>query len=90
MDCKAPTSLSAVKTRYIHTFITLVNNYSTNIEFAIFFLLLVIFLYLQFRCESKESCSVEAHAAVFGDPCVGTSKYLEVDYRCTERKGNKG
>ena len=34
------------------------------------------------QCEGKESCNVLAKNSVFGDPCVGTFKYLEVDYKC--------
>ncbi|XP_023248720.1 rhamnose-binding lectin-like [Seriola lalandi dorsalis] len=33
-------------------------------------------------CNRKSSCSVKASNSVFGDPCVGTYKYLEVAYRC--------
>ncbi|XP_077977039.1 rhamnose-binding lectin-like [Glandiceps talaboti] len=34
-------------------------------------------------CEGEESCSVRASNSVFGDPCVGTFKYLEVEYYCS-------
>ncbi|XP_065666259.1 protein DD3-3 isoform X3 [Hydra vulgaris] len=34
-------------------------------------------------CESQTSCSVTASNNVFGDPCVGTYKYLEVKYTTT-------
>ncbi|KAM9705201.1 L-rhamnose-binding lectin CSL3-like [Menidia menidia] len=34
------------------------------------------------RCNGKSSCSVDAINSVFGDPCYGTYKYLEVDYTC--------
>ncbi|XP_072178781.1 L-rhamnose-binding lectin CSL3-like [Diadema setosum] len=33
-------------------------------------------------CEGRNSCSVAATNGVFGDPCVGTYKYLEVQYDC--------
>ena len=33
-------------------------------------------------CENKGSCLVVASNGVFGDPCDGTYKYLEVDYSC--------
>ncbi|XP_047136874.1 uncharacterized protein LOC100202072 isoform X2 [Hydra vulgaris] len=33
-------------------------------------------------CSSKSSCVIKAANAVFGDPCVGTYKYLEVQYYC--------
>jgi len=34
------------------------------------------------RCNGKVSCSVAASNKVFGDPCRGTYKYLEVQYTC--------
>ena len=34
------------------------------------------------RCQGRSSCSVPATNSVFGDPCVGTYKYLEVTYLC--------
>ncbi|XP_071485118.1 D-galactoside-specific lectin-like [Diadema antillarum] len=34
------------------------------------------------RCEGRRSCSVGATNGVFGDPCRGTYKYLQVQYDC--------
>lgn len=34
------------------------------------------------RCNNRQSCSVKATNSIFGDPCWGTFKYLEVTYRC--------
>ncbi|XP_053174095.1 L-rhamnose-binding lectin CSL3-like [Scomber japonicus] len=33
-------------------------------------------------CNGKRNCTVNANNSVFGDPCYGTYKYLEVAYRC--------
>ncbi|XP_045122883.1 latrophilin Cirl-like isoform X3 [Portunus trituberculatus] len=33
-------------------------------------------------CSGKQSCSIEANTARFGDGCPGTFKYLEAHYRC--------
>ena len=38
------------------------------------------------ECSGKQNCMIKASNSVFGDPCVGTKKYLEVTYEC---KGNK-
>ena len=35
------------------------------------------------ECEDKKKCSLYASNVVFGDPCVGTFKYLSVTYYCT-------
>ncbi|XP_061128404.1 L-rhamnose-binding lectin CSL1-like [Syngnathus typhle] len=34
------------------------------------------------RCNGKHSCRIAATNYLFGDPCVGTYKYLEVSYTC--------
>ncbi|CAH1266718.1 EVA1C [Branchiostoma lanceolatum] len=36
-------------------------------------------------CQGRSSCSVAANNGVFGDPCPGTVKYLEVDFSCIGR-----
>merc|ERR1712106_597384 len=36
------------------------------------------------RCSDKVSCSVGASNGIFGDPCYGTYKYLEVQYTCEQ------
>ncbi|XP_017266736.1 L-rhamnose-binding lectin SML [Kryptolebias marmoratus] len=33
-------------------------------------------------CQGKNSCVIKASNSVFGDPCQGTFKYLEVAYAC--------
>ena len=37
-------------------------------------------------CQDKPSCRLWASNRVFGDPCRGTYKYLQVGYRCARRK----
>uniref|UniRef100_A0A672HBL0 SUEL-type lectin domain-containing protein n=1 Tax=Salarias fasciatus TaxID=181472 RepID=A0A672HBL0_SALFA len=34
------------------------------------------------RCNGKRRCNLRASNSVFGDPCRGTYKYLEVDFVC--------
>eukprot|EP00058_Branchiostoma_floridae_P014957 XP_002600445.1 hypothetical protein BRAFLDRAFT_109205 [Branchiostoma floridae] len=34
------------------------------------------------RCQGRRTCRVAASNDVFGDPCWGTNKYLEVTYTC--------
>ncbi|XP_078353652.1 rhamnose-binding lectin-like [Oculina patagonica] len=35
-------------------------------------------------CQGKQECSLKASNDVFGDPCDGITKYLEVRYECLE------
>ena len=39
---------------------------------------------VQGLCDGKEKCQVKASNGVFGDPCRGTFKYLQVSYSCEE------
>uniref|UniRef100_A0A1A8F0W6 SUEL-type lectin domain-containing protein n=2 Tax=Nothobranchius korthausae TaxID=1143690 RepID=A0A1A8F0W6_9TELE len=41
-------------------------------------------------CEGKNSCTIQASNSVFGDPCVGTNKYLEVAYACQYPSNSQG
>jgi len=34
------------------------------------------------QCHGQQACKVAASNSFFGDPCVGTSKYLSVSYVC--------
>ncbi len=39
-------------------------------------------------CAGKPGCSLNASNSVFGDPCWGMVKYLEVIYECASGKGD--
>lgn len=34
------------------------------------------------RCEKKPRCRIPVDSSIFGDPCPGTNKYVEVHYTC--------
>lgn len=34
------------------------------------------------ECDGKTNCSIHAKNSVFGDPCGGVKKYLEVKFTC--------
>ena len=36
------------------------------------------------RCGSRQSCSVPVNSSIFGDPCPGSSKYVEVHFTCVK------
>ena len=42
---------------------------------------------MQARCSNQHDCIVPVQTSIFGDPCPGTFKYIEVHYAC--RKGKK-
>ncbi|XP_072049737.1 L-rhamnose-binding lectin ELEL-1-like isoform X2 [Amphiura filiformis] len=38
----------------------------------------------QNQCNGLQTCDIKASNGVFGDPCVGTFKYLEMEYTCED------
>lgn len=40
-----------------------------------------------FRCSFQRNCTIEVNTETFGDPCPGTIKYIEAQYKC---EGNDG
>ena len=34
------------------------------------------------QCQGKQKCKLPSTNSFFGDPCIGTYKYLQVTYRC--------
>lgn len=43
-----------------------------------------VLLKMTVRCGNKRKCTVKADHTMFGDPCPGTFKYLDVIYRCSK------
>ena len=37
------------------------------------------------RCDRLNSCSVPVSSSLFGDPCPGTHKYVEIHYTCSPK-----
>jgi len=37
---------------------------------------------MQNLCNGQTTCLAKASLSIFGDPCQGTGKYLEVVYQC--------
>ncbi|CAB1334486.1 unnamed protein product [Coregonus sp. 'balchen'] len=37
------------------------------------------------RCDGNSQCNVPASSSLYGDPCVGTYKYLDVAYTCSKK-----
>jgi len=41
--------------------------------------------FLSSKCNGKRKCKIEASNDVFGDPCVGTFKYVKMVYHCADK-----
>ena len=40
-------------------------------------------------CDGRSSCDLYASSSVFGDPCLGTKKYLQVKFKCTSQPSKR-
>ncbi|XP_059091088.1 latrophilin Cirl-like isoform X2 [Tigriopus californicus] len=40
---------------------------------------------MQSRCDGKRLCEMSVNSDIFGDPCPGTHKYMEVHYACSPK-----
>ncbi|XP_068754841.1 uncharacterized protein [Montipora capricornis] len=38
------------------------------------------------RCDNKRKCTIKALSSIFGDPCPGFNKYLNIIYVCVKRR----
>lgn len=45
----------------------------------------VINIILSIRCDRLNSCTVPVSSDLFGDPCPGTHKYVEIHYTCSPK-----
>lgn len=41
-----------------------------------------VLLKITTKCSNRRRCIIKADKSLFGDPCPGTYKYLDVIYRC--------
>ena len=39
-----------------------------------------------FSCSNQQTCHFPVSSSLFGDPCPGTGKYIEVHYQCVRMK----
>uniref|UniRef100_F6YER6 SUEL-type lectin domain-containing protein n=2 Tax=Ciona intestinalis TaxID=7719 RepID=F6YER6_CIOIN len=39
-------------------------------------------IYIRGLCQSRKTCTIRATNSVFGDPCYGTYKYVQIKYVC--------
>ncbi|XP_031567712.1 L-rhamnose-binding lectin CSL3-like [Actinia tenebrosa] len=37
---------------------------------------------IRYACDGRNACLLDATNGVFGDPCVGTFKYIKIFYKC--------
>ena len=81
LNCRASKSLEIVKHRYLY-----LKHHLETLHFKKFKLISWFLISLP-SCDSKGSCSIPANNQVFGDPCYGTHKYLEVHYQCVKSQG---
>uniref|UniRef100_A0A1B6DP31 SUEL-type lectin domain-containing protein n=1 Tax=Clastoptera arizonana TaxID=38151 RepID=A0A1B6DP31_9HEMI len=81
IECKDGELIHLIRANYGRFSITICNDHG-NTEWSVNCMSPKSLRVLFGRCSKKSTCQVDANSTVFGDPCPGTSKYLEVHYTC--------
>ncbi|XP_067124622.1 latrophilin Cirl-like isoform X2 [Centruroides vittatus] len=86
VGCENGGLIKLVRANYGRFSISICNDHG-NLDWSVNCMSYRSFLIMQDRCSLKPSCSVVVSSNMFGDPCPGTLKYLEVQYHCVSGSG---
>ncbi|XP_064476529.1 latrophilin Cirl-like isoform X2 [Ornithodoros turicata] len=81
ISCPENYQIHLVRANYGRLSIGICNDYG-RLDWSVNCMSYKSFLIMQDRCAHKSSCGTHVSSSLFGDPCPGTLKYLEVQYHC--------
>ncbi|XP_053647210.2 latrophilin Cirl isoform X3 [Cherax quadricarinatus] len=81
IDCAPGNVINVIRANYGRFSITICNAHG-NTEWSVNCQSPRTHRVLAERCSGLDSCMVEVTSQIFGDPCPGTHKYIEVHYSC--------
>ncbi|XP_060516330.1 latrophilin Cirl isoform X2 [Cylas formicarius] len=81
IECKAGELIKLIRANYGRFSITICNDHG-NTDWSVNCMSPKSLRVLHNRCSFKRNCTVELSNSIFGDPCPGTDKYIEVHYFC--------
>ncbi|XP_055690402.1 latrophilin Cirl isoform X2 [Lutzomyia longipalpis] len=81
IECDPGNVINLIRANYGRFSITICNDHG-NVEWSVNCMSPKSLRVLHAKCALKHKCSVLASTSLFGDPCVGTHKYLEAHYQC--------
>ncbi|CAG2104110.1 unnamed protein product [Medioppia subpectinata] len=79
--CEEGTHINLIRANFGRFSISVCND-NGNVDWSVDCMSHRSFRVMQESCGMKRSCKLPASANVFGDPCLGTLKYLEAHYQC--------
>ncbi|KAL5289846.1 hypothetical protein ACFFRR_009701 [Megaselia abdita] len=81
INCPHKNFISVVRANFGRFSITICNEHG-NVDWSVNCASQQSFSVLSKNCAGFSNCSISATTEIFGDPCPGTLKYLEVHYKC--------
>lgn len=81
IKCPDKNFISVVRANFGRFSITICNEHG-NVDWSVNCASQQSFSVLSKNCAGLSNCSISASTEIFGDPCPGTLKYLEVHYKC--------
>ncbi|KAJ8953235.1 hypothetical protein NQ318_015815, partial [Aromia moschata] len=88
IECKAGELIKLIRANYGRFSITICNDHG-HTDWSVDCMSPKSRMVLQSRCTDKQNCTIDVNNDTFGDPCPGTSKYIEAHYVCShEVKGD--
>lgn len=81
IKCPDNNFISVVRANFGRFSITICNEHG-NVDWSVNCASQQSFSVLSKNCGGHPNCSISASIEIFGDPCPGTLKYLEVHYKC--------
>ncbi|XP_064215503.1 latrophilin Cirl isoform X3 [Tribolium castaneum] len=81
IECKEGELIKLIRANYGRFSITICNDHG-NTDWSVNCMSPKSLRVLHGRCNNQRNCSVNVSNETFGDPCPGTNKYIEAQYRC--------
>ncbi|XP_042910898.1 latrophilin Cirl isoform X2 [Parasteatoda tepidariorum] len=81
VDCDEGKVIRLIRANYGRFSISMCND-DGHVDWRVNCMSYKSFLIMQDRCSQKQNCGIRVSSSIFGDPCPGTLKYLEVQYQC--------
>lgn len=81
INCPENNFISVVRANFGRFSITICNEHG-NVDWSVNCASQQSYTVLSKNCDGFTNCSISASTDIFGDPCPGTLKYLEVHYKC--------
>ena len=87
LECEEGAVISLVRANYGRFSIAICNAHG-NTDWSVNCMSPRTLRVIRARCQGAQTCQVPVDSTIFGDPCPGTYKYIEVHYSCEHGKAS--